>query len=135
MDTMKWLRQLPDAELLAFWHMVDARIADKIQVVRHTDHADVCFWEYGWGDEEEAKEAVPTWYWFHDYCVRFKDVYGSDEDEADLTRQYLRFMTGRFGKEYLAGYLSYRSGIESSFFIAAMGIQWTDINNKTAAKK
>ena len=38
MDTMKWLRQLPDTELLAFWYTVDARIADKIQVVRHADH-------------------------------------------------------------------------------------------------
>ena len=118
MDTMKWLRQLPVTVLLAFWHTVDARIADKIQVVRHADHADVCFWEYGWGDEEEAKEPVPT-----------------DDDEADLTRQYLRFMAGRFGKKYLAGYLSYRSGIESSFFITVMGIQGTDINNKTVVKK
>ena len=106
--------QLKKQEILAMHaYVIDGKIDKKCQINKKDG---MCiFYEGGWGDgwQDDEYQYIATSYEYDNFSVKPWDTYG---EEDTMNERYFRWMSNRFGKEYLVDYLSWKTGIETEFF-------------------
>lgn len=112
--SLKWFNKLTKEEILQMHRdCICDDILDTCQINRKDG---MCiFLEGGWGTTDEDRAChIETSYKYEDFKVTPWDTYDYD---IGLTRQkHFKWMTKRFGREYLVDFLHYKTNIEAEFF-------------------
>ena len=113
---LKWFSLLSRDEIREIHSKaVDVDVLKKCNINRRT--GECMFYEGGWEGEDGKAEYLPTSYEYDDFSLSCWDTYG---DEDDMNKRYFKLMCERFGKEYLADYLSRKTGLVPGFFMEIM---------------
>lgn len=109
-NLLKWFGKLTKKEIIAMHKMA---VYDKIK-----DRVDIrgeyfTFYELFVSPENPKGHYIPTTYCMSDYGYEGSHEVAIDDESTDKLRM---FMAERFGREYLADLLWYKTGIGSEFF-------------------